>query len=266
MANVVKSRSLQKLDPEIKLTFFEFPDAPFKTKDALLGERSLISGASFLATDDWVRHLTIEGVNHSKKKVSYLCYALDFTIAGEEIPYRLRLVEGADLIKSDQIGATKISIFNGQKYSFSISDFTWEYSAKLISMINNGKVRIEKVELFLESVGFEDDTMWMCGSMLKRSKINPSTFGRDESLARNVDSIVTTSNFLLTKNMSTSSFASCHITEVTFSGTGGASQVSRILACAPDSHTGTCNTVKTGVVAGGGGTQGVSGTIDTPCS
>jgi len=136
-----------------------------------VGDQQVSSGSTILATDDWAKHLSIEAVNKSEKTISYIAYAIDFTIAGEKKLYRMRLQEGNYYASPDGLTAPGgLRILTGQKHNMRFSDNAWSCHSTLVKMINERKSRIVKAELFVESVGFTDDTLWAFGSNLRHIK------------------------------------------------------------------------------------------------
>ena len=181
---VVRSSQLtphiqQGEDPQIKVAFFDYGNAPFTITKVLLASKELSSGELVLGKDGWSKDFVIEGVNKSNKVISYVSYALDFTIIGEDSLYRLKLDAGEHYFNDGR--KSTLQIAKGQKAKVSISDKAWDYSSPIISKINQKRLQVTKVELSLEAVYFEDDTLFTFGSWLKRSRSNPNKFiGIDE--------------------------------------------------------------------------------------
>jgi hypothetical protein len=136
-----------------------------------IGDQQVLPGSSIVATDDWAKNLSIEAINKSDKTISYIAYAIDFTVAGESKLYRMRLQDGNNYASPDALTAPGgLRVLTGQKHNMKFSDNAWNCHSTLLRMINERKSKIIKVELFVESVGFTDDTLWAFGSRLRRIK------------------------------------------------------------------------------------------------
>ena len=157
--------------PQITLNIPDWWKAPVAINSVRIGDQQVSPGSSILATDDWAKHLSIDAVNKSDKTISYISYAIDFTVAGEKKLYRMRLQDGNYYAAPDGLTAPSgLRVLKGQMHNMRFSDMAWTCHSTLTNMINERKSRIVKVELFVESVGFTDDTMWAFGSNLRRIK------------------------------------------------------------------------------------------------
>src|ERR1044072_8054424 len=157
--------------PQLTLNIPDWWKAPVTINKVLVGDQQVSPGSSIAATDDWAKHLSIEATNKSDKTISYIAYAIDFTVAGEKKLYRMRLQDGNNYASPDALTAPGgLRILTGQKHNMRFSDNAWSCHTTLVKMINERKSRIVKVELFVESVGFTDDTLWAFGSNLRRIK------------------------------------------------------------------------------------------------
>lgn len=157
--------------PQLTLTVPDWWKAPVTINSVRVGDQQVSSGSSILATDEWAKHLSIDAVNKSEKTISFIAYAIDFTVAGEKKIYRMRLQDGNNYASPDALTAPGgLRISKGQTHNMKFSDTAWSCHSTLTKMINERKSKIIKVELFVESVGFTDDTLWAFGSNLRRIK------------------------------------------------------------------------------------------------
>lgn len=157
--------------PQITLNVPDWWKAPVAINSVHVGEQQVLPGSSILASDDWAKHLSIEAINKSDKTISYIAYAIDFTVAGEKKLYRIRLQDGNNYASPDALTAPGgLRVLTGQKHDMKFSDNAWTCQSVLAGMINERKSKIVKAELFVESVGFTDDTLWAFGSRLRRVK------------------------------------------------------------------------------------------------
>jgi len=163
--------SVTSKDPQLTLITPDWWKAPVTINSVRIGDQQVSSGSSILATDDWTKHLSIEAVNKSDKTISYIAYAIDFTVAGEKKLYRLRLQDGNNYASPNALTAPGgLRVLTGQKHNMKFNDNAWTCQSNLVAMINERKSKIVKAELFVESVGFTDDTLWAFGSRLRRVK------------------------------------------------------------------------------------------------
>ena len=170
----VNPGSPQGQNPKVPQLTLNIPDwwkAPVTINSVRIGDQQVSPGSSIALTDDWAKHLSIDAINKSEKTISYIAYAIDFTVAGEKNLYRMRIQDGNNYAAPDAFTAPGgLRVSTGQKHNMRFSDNAWNCHSTLVGMINERKSRIVKVELFVESVGFTDDTLWAFGSRLKRVK------------------------------------------------------------------------------------------------
>jgi len=160
--------------PQITLNVPDWWKAPVAINSVKIGDQQVSPGSLIAATDDWAKHLSIEATNRSGKTIAYIAYAIDFTVAGESKLYRMRLQDGNNYAAPAGLTAPGLRIWTGQRHSMRFSDNAWSCHTTLVKMINERKSKIVKAELFVESVGFTDDTLWAFGSNLQRIKGTPN--------------------------------------------------------------------------------------------
>lgn len=157
--------------PRLTLNITNRWNAPVTIKSVRIGDQEVLPGSSIEATDDWAKYLSIEGINKSEKTISYIAYAIDFTISDEESLYRFRLQDGIFYASPDALTAPDgLRVLKGQKHKMRFTDDAWRCHSAVVDRLNERKARVVNVELFVESVGFTDDTVWAFGSLLKRNK------------------------------------------------------------------------------------------------
>lgn len=161
--------SRQAQNPQLTLNIADWWNAPVEIKSVKLGEKEVSPGSAIAATDDWAKYLSIEAVNKSPKTISYIAYAIDFKVKGEDKLYRIRLQDGNFYASPDALTASGgLRVAKGQPHNMRFTDNAWKCHSTLIDKINERKSRIVNVALFVESVGYTDDTLWSFGSHLKR--------------------------------------------------------------------------------------------------
>jgi hypothetical protein len=167
--------SVNSTDPQVTLNIPDWWKAPVTINSVRIGDQQVLSGSSIAVTDDWAKHLSIDATNRSEKTIAYISYAIDVTVAGEKKLYRMRLQDGNNYAAPDGLTAPGgLRVMTGQKHNMRFSDNAWSCHTTLVRMINERKSKIVKLELFVESVGFTDDTLWAFGSNLRRIKGTPN--------------------------------------------------------------------------------------------
>lgn len=165
-----RTQSVSPGDPQVTLNIPDWWKAPVTINSVKIGEQQVLSGSSITATDDWAKNLSIEATSNSEKTIAYIAYALDFTVAGEKKLYRMRLQDGSYGATDALTAPGGLQIAKGQKHNIRFAGNAWSCQSTLARMINERKSKIVKVELFVESVAFTDDTLWAFGSNLRRIK------------------------------------------------------------------------------------------------
>jgi hypothetical protein len=233
--------------PQLTLNITDWWNAPIAINSVKIGEQEVVPGSSVVATDDWARHLSIEAINKSEKTISYIAYAIDFTVAGEDKLYRIRLQDGTFYAFPGALTVPDgLRVLKGQTHNMRFTENAWGCHSTLVSMINERKTRVANVELFVESVGFTDDTLWAFGSHLKRNK-ETSVFENIEhielSKGKNRQSTNLARGFVA-DGTSATSFPDSGCCVITMNYTsGGAKPVTVTLACSacpPSAGGGTC--------------------------
>jgi len=172
--NSSNARALQVQNssaPQLKLNIADWWNAPVAIKAVHIENREVLSGSSFEATADWAKHLSIDAISKSEKKISYIAYAIDFTIVGVDSIYRIRLQDGTYYLLPGSLTAPNgLRISKGEMHNTKFTEDDWGRQASLADVINDKRASIVNVDLFVESVGYTDDTVWAFGSNLRRNK------------------------------------------------------------------------------------------------
>ena len=111
--------------PQLTLNVPDWWKAPVTINSVKIGDQQVLSGSSILATDDWAKHLSIEAINKSDKTISYIAYAIDFTVAGEKKIYRMRLQDGNYASPDGLTTLGGLRVLTGQKHNMGFSDKAW---------------------------------------------------------------------------------------------------------------------------------------------
>ena len=146
-----------------------------KGKDIKLGEK-------FPEDDDWLKGFKIKVLNVSDKPITFINLRFDFPIpegSTIDVPSSYELEYG----RSPQIPAEVKSsefpppIYVGETREIVLSDKEYD---KLSAFLSNTHYpqSIKHVEIILEQVLFDDDTMWSAGGIFRRDPDNPSVWDR----------------------------------------------------------------------------------------
>ena len=245
--NSSSAGSRQAQNPQLALNIADWWNAPLEIKSVKLGEKEVLPGSAIAATDDWAKYLSIEGVNKSEKTISYIAYAIDFKVAGEDKLYRIRLQDGNFYASPGALTASGgLRVSKGQQHNMRFTDNAWKCHSTLVDKINERKSRIVNVALFVESVGYTDDTLWSFGSHLKR-KQGTSVFenvdDRKLSKRNNGPSAKLAKGFLAKgPSASSNSQSGCCVAFLDYTS-GMASPVTIVVACSscpPQAGGGSC--------------------------
>jgi hypothetical protein len=243
--NVASHQAKNAAAPQLTLDMPDWWNAPVAISKVRLKDQEISPGASIVATDDWPKYLSIEGINKSEKTISYIAYAIDFTIAGEKSLYRVRLQDGNFYASPGALTAPGgLRILKGQKHDIRFTNDARRCPSTLIGEINKRKDKILKVELFVESVGYADDTLWAFGSRLKRNK-KTSVFENIEYgnvASKNNSPSTNLAKDFLPKGAAAKSQSGCCVVFLVI-GPGSANPVTANLACSncpPSAGGGTC--------------------------
>ncbi len=270
-----RSRHVQNSkDPQLTLNITDWWNAPVEIKSVRIGEQEVFSGSSIVATDDWTKHLSIEGINKSQKTISYIAYAINFTINGEDSLYRVRLEDGIFYLFPDALTAPGgLRVLKGQKHNMGFRDNNaCSGQSTLIGAINERKARIAKVELFVETVGYTDETVWSFGSRLKLNKETSYFENVDYPLPSKPKYPLSASlaRGFLAKGPSAKSYQPFKCCAITFVVTAGMSNTGPVnmpcSACPPSQGGGDCSCGCYKSVTGITGGQGSSGIGQTAFS
>lgn len=141
--------------------------------------KSVFRSRKFLSDDDWLNGLTITVKNRSGKEILFASIQLQFPrplgsegrIALDDMHYgNYALLSRAPSAEDRAAG-----IAPGETAEIALS----AHEVDAIKLILNGTAypsSIEKVDLRIASVIFEDDTMWEGGSRLQRDQNNPRSW------------------------------------------------------------------------------------------
>jgi hypothetical protein len=146
-----------------------------KGKDVKLGEK-------FPEDDDWLKGFKINVLNVSDKPIIFVNLRLDFPIPEDsaiDFPSSFEFEYG----RSPQVPAeARPSDFPppigvGETREMTLSDKDYDKLIEFLSRTHYPR-SIKNVELVLEQVLFDDDSMWSAGGTFRRDPNNPGTWNR----------------------------------------------------------------------------------------
>lgn len=162
-----------------------YPDAPVQIVSVTNRRHPIKFKESFVDDDDWIKGLEVEVINKSGKTVTHVGIDLIFERpAGQvgEPPTYWPLYYGVNpfqLDPEDPIPTIKIrAIRPGEKASIPLSDVAYE---DMKALLRNTRYfdGIEKVKMFVTTIGFEDGTAWG-GSFYIRDRNSPNGWSPKE--------------------------------------------------------------------------------------
>jgi hypothetical protein len=175
----VHGKSPQTAQSQMRLVVTDWWNSPFKIRKVLVGDTQVPSDSTLLTTSDWLKQLRVEGMSNTGQTVSYVGYAVDFTLKDRSAPllrYQFGLGQGLMSTMPNSNGKS-LALRTGEAVTIS-ADHSWESMTSIVEMINKRSNEIDKIELFVETVCFDDGTFWLFGTMMKRSPESPDVFLR----------------------------------------------------------------------------------------
>jgi hypothetical protein len=149
----------------------EFKNEPFAIKQVMLGQRLLEKQDSLNLNDNWLQQLVINGKSQTPKEIAYISYGIDFDSAERDgFAYRLKLARGRSVfLASGGQAGDSLRLLQGDQFKINFNAEDWQKNGQIIQQVGKLRGKIAEVSIFVESVAFTDDTMWVLGSWLKRS-------------------------------------------------------------------------------------------------
>jgi hypothetical protein len=175
----VHGKSPQTAQSQMRLVVSDWWNSPFKIRKVLIGGRQATSDSTLLTTSDWLKQLSIEGMSDTGQTVTYVGYAVDFTLKDRNAPllrYQFGLGKGL-MSTMPNSNEKSLALRTGEAVTIS-AESSWQSMAAIVEMINKQQNEIDKVELFVETVCFDDGTFWWFGTMMRRSPESPDVFVR----------------------------------------------------------------------------------------
>ena len=162
----------------LRMELTDYWNAPVKIQHVMLGDQTLSSQTRLGELENWLKPLKVEAVSASEKKITFIIFAVDFTTADEKAPHiRYRFIAGRSMLAMFH-GLEEESLLdlqNGQ-HCIAIADKTWEAQEGILEAVRKNQLGVTKAELFVETVGFADDTIWMLGTMMRPISPGSSTY------------------------------------------------------------------------------------------
>jgi hypothetical protein len=170
-------KSPHPVQSQMRLVVTDWWNSPFKIRKVLVGGTQVASDSTLLTTSDWLKQLSVEGMSNTVQTVSYVSYAVDFTLKDRSAPllrYQFGLGQGLMSTMPNSNGKS-LALRTGEAVTISAEN-SWKSMDTIVEMINKQQNEIDKVELFVETVCFDDGTFWSFGTMMKRSPESPDVF------------------------------------------------------------------------------------------
>jgi len=154
-------------------------DEPLTITDVRVNSKSISLGRKFGAVDDWMRSLVISVKNKSERKILFASLRLSFPRpAGSKDPLSIYDVShGNDQLMTRQPTPSErlVGIMPGStvELGLSVQDLVSLQDFLTGTGYPSG---VEKVDLSIGHVIFDDDTMWYAGTLLRRDPNNSATW------------------------------------------------------------------------------------------
>lgn len=148
---------------------------PISIRAVRINGKKMRRNEKFIDKDDWLRSLTVEVKNKSQKGVLFASIQLQFPRPRtSDEPFAIEAIEYGDsrilthpADDSDRI----VKIAPGQTVEFRLSDETFNALASGLPQIGYYRGS-QRVELRIDRVIFEDETMWQAGEIFRRDPSN----------------------------------------------------------------------------------------------
>ena len=175
----VQGQSTQTPQSQMRLVVTDWWNSPVKIRKVLVGGSQVPSDLRLLTTADWLKQLSVEGMSNTGQIVTYVGYAVDFTLKDRNAPLlRYQFGLGQGLMSTMPNSSGKSLALNRSEVVTISAENSWKSMATIVEEINKHSNEIDKVELFVETVCFDDGTFWLFGTMMKRSPESPDVFVR----------------------------------------------------------------------------------------
>lgn len=152
--------------PRLEVT--DYWNAPVKIRQVLSGDEALSAKKRMGELEDWLKPLKVEVESVSEKKITSVIFAVDFSPVDKNAPHiRYTFAAGRSIFALYQglEGENLLDLNQGQRCTAS-ADKTWNGQEGIRELVKK-QLSITKVELFVETVVFADETAWMFGKMMK---------------------------------------------------------------------------------------------------
>lgn len=151
---------------------------PLVITEMKVNGRPVSFGEKFDADDDWLKNLVISVENRSDKRILFASIQLQFPrppgfhekISLSDIPYGNREIEIRPPTQAERL----VGIAPGQTVNMQLTSERFNGAREMLVATGYGS-SIDNVHLRVNSVIFEDDTMWKMGRILQR---DPNEAGR----------------------------------------------------------------------------------------
>ena len=178
-AQQFRERIIQRLPTE--------KDEPIAITTVKVNDRSLVLGRKFTANDDWLSGLVISVKNISDKPILFASIRLVFPRPADSSdgPSIYDLSHGNNPLMTSRPTATEqlVGIMPGNTAELGLSN--QEFLDLQRFLVSTGyPLGINRVDLRISHVIFDDDTMWYAGALLRRDPTNSSKW-INSSLTKN---------------------------------------------------------------------------------
>ena len=174
----VASVNLQSQKESLVVEVLSFFNEPIKIDSLKIGNLAVQSGEKFVATEDWLKELSVNIKNSFGKTVTYIDVGVFVgrPKGQEEVPmFHYSILRGSKINALKWINSGlefKSSDSIESNLNIAISDKEYKEIQESLNQLNYPS-KIEKLQIQIEEVVFEDGTMWSSGSWYKYNPDDP---------------------------------------------------------------------------------------------
>lgn len=171
------------------------PNEPVKITAVKTRHGAIELGKKFRGDEDWFKGLTVRVTNNSSQIITYISVRLTFPRPkDEETAQEPALVDTieygfspfADKQSLPSSLAPPRPVSPGETITLSLSDYWYDRYKRILPKIKY-PASIERIEILIENVGFNDGTVWTLGTRYRRDPNNPDNWiplGESQGKAR----------------------------------------------------------------------------------
>jgi hypothetical protein len=141
------------------------PSSPIQIMRLKLKGQPRMFTHSFDADDDWIKNLSFEVKNVSKKEIAYFVVSLDFPADDSDSRFFTVLMEYGTQPQGGKIDPTAQTVKPGETVTVPVKPEVVDSLRRLVQEQGSGKaLKMNRAKVYAYKVYFTDNTMWMLGT------------------------------------------------------------------------------------------------------